>query len=76
MPHHEGRRQITVTLPSSIADMLEAYSRSETAKHVRGIRRELLLAMRALIDARLESTAEDEAGKGEKSETAKKADVK
>jgi hypothetical protein len=75
MTHHEGRK-VTLTIPFPLADLVASYRESEVAKHVRGIRRELLLTLRSLIDARIEALSEEERAKGEKAEAAKKVDVK
>jgi len=74
--HHEGRRQVTITIPVPLADMIESYKKSEIAKHVRGIQREVLLTVRSLIDARIQSLADNKSTESEKAETARKVEVK
>jgi hypothetical protein len=67
MSHHQREgRQITITIPEPFGDVLESYRHSEMAKHVRGIRREVLLTLRSLLDARIDSLRDETcAHKGE-----------
>ena len=57
--HQREGRQITVTIPEPLGDVLDCYRHSEIAKHVRGIRREVLLTLRSLIDARIDSLRDE-----------------
>jgi hypothetical protein len=59
MSHHHGERKITITVPAPLCDLVECYKDSEVAVHVRGIHRELLLTLRSLLDARIESLSEE-----------------
>jgi hypothetical protein len=79
MGNQEGQRQITITVPAALSDLFECYRQSEMARHVRGVRREMLMTLRSLIDARIESLREEDEAE-EKSEPlrsdAKRVDVK
>jgi len=58
----EGKRRITIELPLSgvLSNALDDLKQSDLAKHVRGIQREMLLAVRSVLDAGIACLEEDE----------------
>ena len=73
----QGKRKITVELPLSgvMSDALDDLRDSELARHVRGIQREMLLAMRSILDAGIAFLEEDEEEGEGKPKQGKKADT-
>ncbi len=58
----EKTREIKISIPEELFSLLLPL---ETQRHLRGARKEMLLALRSLIDARLEMIEKKEGAKGE-----------
>ena len=70
----EEMTKMNISIPCPWVDLRNRYKQSEITCHVRGIRREVLLAVRSLIDARIEALSEANEAAGK--ERPKKVDVK